>query len=194
MDQTSEDVVEGQGDSFGVRLRRAREAAGLSQEELAERAGLSPNTVGGLERGEHRRPYPATIRALADALGLTDAERAALIAAMPASDHPAAATDAMPSGLPAPLTPLIGREREVEAVSALLREDDVRLVTLTGPGGVGKTALALRVAADLSPAFNHGAAFRSPRCCPRPGPRRPHGRPRPRVGRGRRPLASRPSA
>ena len=155
MDQASED----RSNSFGTRLRRAREAAGLAQEELAARAGLSPNTIGGLERGEHRRPYPATMRALADALGLTDAERATLTAAMSAPGHHAAAPDAMPFGLPAPLVPLVGREREVEAVSALLRQGDVRLVTLTGPGGVGKTALALRVAADLSPAFDHGVTF-----------------------------------
>ena len=54
---------------FGTRLRRARESAGLTQESLAERAGLTPNSVGALERGEHRHPYPATVRALAEALG-----------------------------------------------------------------------------------------------------------------------------
>ena len=94
MDRASED----RSNSFGAQLRRARVTAGLAQEELAARAGLSPNTISGLERGEHRRPYPATIRALADALGLTDAERAALAAAMSAPAHHAAAPDAMPFG------------------------------------------------------------------------------------------------
>src|SRR5215213_7855214 len=107
-----EDANDEHGVAFGARLRRAREAAGLAQEDLAARAGLSPNTVGGLERGEHRRPYPATVRALVAALGLTDAERAALVAAVPARGRTVAAAADSP-GLPAPLSPLIGREREV---------------------------------------------------------------------------------
>ena len=61
-----------QGQSFGERLRRLREAAGLTQEELAGAAGLTPNAVSDLERGRRRRPYPHTVRSLADALGLTD--------------------------------------------------------------------------------------------------------------------------
>ena len=68
---------------FGAHLRRLREAAGLTQDELAMRSGLSPDAVSTLERGLRRRPYPHTVRALADALGLAEDERAMLLAAVP---------------------------------------------------------------------------------------------------------------
>jgi predicted ATPase/DNA-binding CsgD family transcriptional regulator len=63
------------------------------------------------------------------------------------------------SALPLPLTPLIGREHELERVCSLLDGDATRLVTLTGPGGIGKTRLGLAAATRMAPDFAHGAVF-----------------------------------
>ena len=74
--------------AFGEALRRHRLSAGLSQEELAERAGLSRRGISDLERGTRRAPYPATVRRLAEALSLGEAERAALHVAARGTDAP----------------------------------------------------------------------------------------------------------
>ncbi len=76
--------------SFGERLRGLRRTASLSQEELAQRSGLSVKAIGALERGERQRPYPNTVRALADALVLSEEERGALLSSVPRR-HAAAA-------------------------------------------------------------------------------------------------------
>src|SRR5690349_18479910 len=61
--------------------------------------------------------------------------------------------------LPEPLTSFVNRERELLALAAMLRRDDARLVTLTGPGGVGKSRIALAAARDLADEFRDGVAF-----------------------------------
>ena len=146
--------------AFGDLLRRYRAAAALSQEDLAEKAGLSARGVSDLERGERRAPHLATIRLLADALDLGEEERAAFAAAaQPGLATQAASAAARPSSLPAPPTPLIGREREVAAGVEVLRRPDVRLVTFTGPGGIGKTRLAIRLAQEVAGDFPEGVWF-----------------------------------
>lgn len=137
---------------FAGQLRRFRERAALTQEELGSRAGLSGKAIGALERGERRRPYPHTVRALADALGLDDAERESLTAASrPDSEGPV-------RSIPPPATPLIGRDADREEIVGLLRSGETRLLTLTGPGGVGKTSLALDVGRALAPEFPNAVA------------------------------------
>src|SRR5688572_7410294 len=94
------------GAAFGALLARHRRAAGLTQEELAERAGLSTRGVSDLERGARQRPQVETVRLLATALALPDADRAALLAAArrrPSSAEPSpAATPSLAAGEAAP--------------------------------------------------------------------------------------------
>jgi transcriptional regulator with XRE-family HTH domain len=124
---------------FGALLRHHPVAAGLSMEELAERAGLSRRGIADLERGQRRAPHPATMPRLADALGLQEPARAEfLAAARPSNEHP----EREPAkSLPIPVSSFVGRERELVGIRRVL--ETARLLTLTGTGGVGKTRLAL---------------------------------------------------
>ena len=138
---------------FGGLLRQLRADAGLTQEELAGAAGLSPRSVSDLERGINLSARKDTARLLADALGLAGPQRGLFEAAARGGATAAAVLAARgplitrPNNLPAQLSTFIGREREVSEVRALVESS--RLVTLTGAGGAGKTRLGLQVAAEL---------------------------------------------
>ena len=144
---------------FGDLLRQHRNAAGLTQEDLAERSGLSVDTISLLERGEHRRPHRYTMQSLADALGLSRSDRIRFETSARKPAGSSTARVAQPASLPSPLTPFIGREREVKEVRQKLLQPDVRLLTLTGPGGVGKTRLSLEVAWQVRDQFADGVCF-----------------------------------
>ena len=143
---------------FGTLLQRYRLAAGLSQEALAERAGMSTHGVSALERGYRRTPQRSTLALLMRALALNDEQRGEFEAVATPSRAPrgrdgAAAAAGTWSGigisnLPLSLTSFVGREIELGEVARLASEH--RLVTLTGAGGIGKTQTALQVGTALS--------------------------------------------
>jgi predicted ATPase/transcriptional regulator with XRE-family HTH domain len=170
---------------FGVLLRDYRLAAGLTQDALAEQAGLSVRGIADLERGARRFPHAATIERLSDALGLTAAERTALELAsrrpsprtdvwpvanqigVSSSDQARLAEDALrvdreavarpgaQSTLTLPPTSFVGRQREVAELQQLL--PTTRLLSIVGPGGIGKTRLALEAARLSASTYADGA-------------------------------------
>ena len=149
--------------SFGALVRRRRKALDLTQRALAHRVGCAEVTIQKIE-AEERRPSTDVAQRLADAFGLTDQPRAAFLrrargqldasAALPAVPPTATAAAAPPHNLPAELTSFVGRAHELATLSQLLPTS--RLLTLSGPGGVGKTRLALRAAAAVRATFPHG--------------------------------------
>jgi predicted ATPase/DNA-binding XRE family transcriptional regulator len=148
--------------SFATLLRAHRLAHGLSQEGLAEQTGLSRDAISRLERGERRRPRRDTVALLARALKLSGDERARLLAAATPTRGANSATSGarrplQTSALPQRLTSFVGREREIAEVQSLLLAR--RLLTLTGPGGIGKTSLALAVAEGVQAQFPNGVAL-----------------------------------
>ena len=156
--------------SFGYWVRRQRKALDLTQAELAHEVSCAVATIKKIEVDE-RRPSRHMAERLAEVLGISDEERTVFIQCARRERSPLAlplpARPTVPSGTPGPLglrslpasmLPLVGREEEVATALALLRRDEVRLLTLIGPGGIGKTRLAVQIAQQyLAPA--DGAVF-----------------------------------
>ena len=140
-------------DSFGYWVRRRRKALDLSQAALAQQIPCSLAMIKKIE-GDVRRPSPALAERLAVCLGLSAGEgRAFLAAARGVRAVDALTLDETPAQhlaprdwLPAPATPFVGRQPELAALAALLASPDIRLLTIVGPGGMGKTRLALAAA------------------------------------------------
>lgn len=144
--------------TFADLLRRHRRAMGLTQEELAERAVMSARGVRYLERAL-RLPYPDTVRRLADALELAPAEAQVLRSAATRKRPGPLMRRIAASVLPVPYGDIIGRDAEVLAAVDLIRQPRVRVVTITGAGGVGKTRLAVEVAETLEPEYADGVLW-----------------------------------
>jgi len=136
--------------SFGAQLKALREAAGYTQEELATIAGLSVHAVSALERGQRRRPHVETVRALSAALDLSGAIRDGLLGSARTPAPGEAADQLRGDSLPLPLTPLLGRDVDIRILRRWLADPAVRLITLIGPGGAGKTRLALELARAIA--------------------------------------------
>jgi transcriptional regulator with XRE-family HTH domain len=172
--------------SFAGLLGQLRAEAGLTQEELAEAAGLGLRTVSDLERGAHRTAHQDTARLLADALGLAEPARGLFVAAargrVPAEEVLAARRDAVaalvtggapvtavpvPRELPADVGAFTGRELELAELNLLLPGTaehaepmgPVVISAVSGTAGVGKTALAVRWAHRAAGEFPGGQLY-----------------------------------
>ncbi len=159
-------------DSFGNWVKRRRKALDLTQRDLAKKLGCSLSAIVKIESDE-RRPSRQITELLAECLNIPADQRALFLKiarqekgiqsldtiSVPLTQPFLLVTDQSKSSLPFPMTSLIGREHEVDMVLEQLLNPSCRLLTLTGPGGVGKTRLALEVAHRLHDVFNHGVYF-----------------------------------
>src|SRR5512143_572781 len=141
--------------SLATALKQARSKAALTQEELAARAGISVRTVSDIERGLRSTVYADTARRLVVALGLADSDARHMESLLRGRERPTQ----LPAGLPVIPTPFFGRASEVHTLVSAFTASAARLVTLTGPGGIGKTRLAVEVANRLSGSFPDGVVY-----------------------------------
>ncbi|HXM54361.1 MAG TPA: helix-turn-helix domain-containing protein [Candidatus Dormibacteraeota bacterium] len=148
--------------SFGLLLRHHRGSRGLTQEELAERSGLSPYAISMLERGVRRAPRAWTVEFLADALKLDARERRALSEAArapsevaPSGPAPAAATWTLPRDVAS----FTGRQEELERLLVDTAAAPGGISAIDGMAGVGKTAFTIHAAHRLAPRFPHGQFY-----------------------------------
>jgi predicted ATPase/DNA-binding XRE family transcriptional regulator len=158
------------GAHFGRWVRKQRKARDMTQRALAEEIGCSEFTLRKFEGGT-RRPSRQIVERLAQFFEtpVDETERVMRWARLggqelrTASEQPGyvqiSSTQTPPNNLPYRLTRLIGRERELAQVTDFLLRDDLRLLTLVGPPGVGKTRLALQVAWNMLAHFNDGVFF-----------------------------------
>jgi tetratricopeptide (TPR) repeat protein/transcriptional regulator with XRE-family HTH domain len=158
-------VAEQAAPGFGALLRRLRAEAGLTQEELAEAARLSPRSVSDLERGINRTARAATARLLADALGLAGPARAEFEAAARGGPVPGGAgaggVAAATRTLPRDLASFIGRQQELEQLVQAVAGSGrvVGIHAIGGMAGIGKTAFAVHAAHRLASRFPGGQIF-----------------------------------
>jgi len=145
-------------DGLGASLRRLRRATGMTQEELAQAAGISARTVSDIERGLRSVIHGDTARRLSSALGLTG-ERGDMFDALARGRWLGGPSAPPASSIPEVPTPLLGRSRELQAITATLAGRAARLLTLTGPGGIGKTRLAAEAARQTQESFGGGVYF-----------------------------------
>jgi non-specific serine/threonine protein kinase len=157
MDRTADGGVSGAADSWPLSAREA--AAVLGVNERTVRRAIARGALPATMHAGVYRIAPDDLSRYQQERGST-ASPATRLHVVPSRLLPFPDSgDAGKPALPRPRTGLIGRERELAAVRALLLRDDVPLVTLTGPGGVGKTRLAIELASDLDDSFPDGVWF-----------------------------------